>query len=109
MSLADYISTLFEYAHQYEQTFFIGLLIISRLLPIFYLTPFLAGTSVPAATRLGLAICITFIVYPGVDISIDREIGIAESSMLFFKELCLGFTHRIYSKSDILPGPNGRK
>lgn len=72
----------------------IASLVMFRVLPIVFQTPFLGGKLVPAETRLGLSIGLTILVYPfaaaptGGTLDINAGVYI----VLLFKELFLGFT-----------------
>lgn len=71
----------------------LGSLVVMRILPIIFQTPFLGGKLVPAETRIGLSIGLTMLVFPFAVAGADGGISIngATYMVLLLKELFLGF------------------
>jgi flagellar biosynthesis protein FliR len=76
-----------------SQAMLIGTLIVMRVLPIIFQTPFLGGKLVPMETRMGLSIGMAVLVYPFARDSLSGTLDInpAVYIALMFKELFLGY------------------
>lgn len=71
----------------------IGSLVVVRVLPIIFITPFLGGKLVPAETRLGLSIGLTLLVFPFASEGAASALELNAVAYLFLllKEMFLGF------------------
>ena len=70
----------------------IGSLVVIRILPIVFQTPFLGGKLIPAETRLGLSLGLTLLVFPFASRGAgDIDLNPAAYLVLLLKELFLGF------------------
>jgi flagellar biosynthetic protein FliR len=76
-----------------SQAMLIGTLIVMRVLPIIFLTPFLGGELIPPETRMGLSVGLTILVYPFARDSLSGTLDINPIVYitLMFKELFLGY------------------
>jgi flagellar biosynthetic protein FliR len=76
-----------------SQAMLIGTLVVMRVLPIIFQTPFLGGKLIPPETRMGLSVGLTILVYPFARDSISGTLDInpAVYITLMFKELFLGY------------------
>lgn len=70
-----------------------GSLILMRITPIIFQTPFLGGKLVPVETRMALAVGLTFLVYPLVVGQLADGMAVTNGTYLVFmlKELFLGY------------------
>ena len=71
-----------------------GMLLMFRILPIIFITPFLGGKLVPATTKMGIAFAMAFLIWPGVVGTVTTPM--ANMSALVFiplmlKELFIGY------------------
>lgn len=71
----------------------VGSLVVVRVVPIIFITPFLGGKLVPAETRLGLGIGLTLLVFPfaSAGAASDLELNAVAYLFLLLKEMFLGF------------------
>lgn len=76
-----------------SQAMLIGTLIVMRVLPIIFQTPFLGGKLVPPETRMGLSVGLTILVYPFARDSLSGTLDVnpAVYLTLMFKELFIGY------------------
>src|SRR5688572_29007643 len=75
------------------QAMLIGTLIVMRVLPIIFQTPYLGGKLVPMETRMGLSIGLAVLVYPFArdTLSGTLDINPAVYIALMFQELFIGY------------------
>ncbi|HJL40142.1 MAG TPA: flagellar biosynthetic protein FliR [Myxococcales bacterium LLY-WYZ-16_1] len=68
-------------------------LILVRVLPIIFITPFLGGKLVPPETRIGLSIGMTMLVFPFATSTMVTELNLTGPVfiVLLFKEMFIGF------------------
>ena len=91
---SNFIQTFLASPELIQKVLSYGLLILMRLLPILYLTPFLggSGTSIPTITKISLGISLTAIVYPSVISHEANSLPVILWATLLIKEFFLGFT-----------------
>lgn len=71
----------------------IGSLVVIRVLPIIFITPFLGGKLVPSETRVGLSVGLTLLVFPFASSGTltSMQLNGAAYLVLLLKELFIGF------------------
>lgn len=71
----------------------IGTLLVMRVIPILFQTPFLGGKLLPAEVRIGLSMGLSVLVYPYAVASMSGEVDLNWLAyiVLMFKELFIGF------------------
>lgn len=77
-----------------SQSLLIGVLILMRIVPIIFQTPFLGGKLVPPETRIGLSVGLAVLVYPFARSGMRMEeldVNWLAYLVLLLKELFLGF------------------
>ena len=92
MGTFDRIYDTFGLRGELWEPMIIGALILIRILPIVFQTPFLGGKLVPTETRMGLAVGLTLLVWPYATADLGPvEANAAVLIVLMAKELFLGF------------------
>ena len=88
------ITDLFGKRDDFSQMLLVGTLIISRLLPIVFMTPFLGGKLVPPETRMSIAFGLAILVYSYASAAMKSPLDLLNPLVyitLLFKELFVGF------------------
>jgi flagellar biosynthesis protein FliR len=71
-----------------------GMLLMFRILPIVFLTPFLGGKLVPATTKMGISFAMALLLFPGVTSMVTTPMA-SMSALVFIplmlKELFIGY------------------
>jgi flagellar biosynthetic protein FliR len=90
----DTINHYFGLGGGISQMMLIGTLLVMRIIPIIFQTPFLGGKLVPPETRIGLAVGLTILAYPYAKSALQGPIE--TNSMVYItlmmKELFVGYT-----------------
>jgi flagellar biosynthetic protein FliR len=75
------------------QAMLIGTLLVMRILPIMFQTPFLGGRVAPPETRIGLSVGLTILVYPYAVAGMQGPLAVNGIAyvVLMFKELFIGY------------------
>lgn len=83
----------FEHTDQLSQAFLVGVLILARVLPLLFQTPFLGGKLLPLESRMGLSVGLTLLLYPfaASKMSDGLNLGGIEFIVLLLKEFFIGF------------------
>lgn len=70
-----------------------GMLIIMRIVPVTFLTPFLGGKLVPPTTKMGLSFVLAIVVYPYARASMDGPLDVNAVAYLvmMLKEVFIGY------------------
>lgn len=90
----DQIQRYFGLGGELSQFILVGTLLVMRIVPIVFQTPFLGGKLVPPETRIGLSVGLAVLAYP---FAIGRTQGPIDTNSivyiaLMFKELFVGYT-----------------
>jgi flagellar biosynthetic protein FliR len=65
-------------------------IIMARLVPAFYLAPFLGGKMVPSVVKVGLSMVLAFVLYPVISSSLPLNYSYVFIISLFIKEIFIG-------------------
>ncbi len=78
---------------QFTEILLSGVLIVMRIIPLVFQTPFLGGKLVPPETRMGISVMLTVLAYPFAVGQLDKplELNAVVFLVLIFKELFIGF------------------
>lgn len=90
----DSITELFGKRSDLSQVLLVGTLIISRVLPIVFMTPFLGGKLVPPETRMSIGFGMALLVYSYAAGAMQSPLDLLNPLVyisLLFKELFVGF------------------
>ena len=71
-----------------------GMLLMFRVLPIVFITPFLGGKLVPATTKMGISLAMAFLIWPGVVGAVTTPMSTMSPLVfipLMLKELFIGY------------------
>ena len=71
-----------------------GMLLMFRVLPIVFLTPFLGGKLVPATTKMGIALAMAVLIWPAVVLNVTTQMANISALVfipLMLKELFIGY------------------
>ncbi len=87
------ISELIGLRGPLSDTLLMGVLVLMRIVPIIFQTPFLGGKLVPPETRIGLSVGLAVLVFPFAKSGMDGPLDVNWLAflILLLKELFLGF------------------